>query len=125
MNKFAYLIIEEENKMQIVYKDNPKLTLEELYKAIGCHTIQVVRPYINEVRQNHIIMIIDEEGKLRNKETNLAATLLYNVPDDYIVGKCIMAKDVADGFEEPDLFAIPLDEAKMLYESYTKSIVQS
>lgn len=58
----------------ITPQNNSDFTLKELYKLIDTDIIQVLELYDNT------IMIIDEEGKLKDKaEINKLATQLYSV----------------------------------------------
>ena len=65
-------------------------TLEEVYALIGCELVQVV-----PTTKAGKIMIIDEEGKLKDDaEVNLLATAAYPYGDeDPIVGNAIICYD--------------------------------
>ena len=76
----------------ITPKNGKDFKLDELYKHIGCDCIEIVYPMSGE---NNII-ILDEEGKLKNKRINVAATELWfndnTEPFDFIVGDVIFCR---------------------------------
>ncbi len=73
-----------------IYPENGrKFTLEELYGLLDCELIETVslRSFID-------LLVIDEEGKFRNKRVNRNATSLAHKncairPDDFIVGDAL------------------------------------
>ena len=60
------------------------LSLKGMQEAVGGYIEMVSTP-------NGKVLIVDEEGKLKNKEVNLKATTIYGNPNDVIVGDCILA----------------------------------
>lgn len=63
-----------------------KFSLSELQTAVGGN-IEIVR------LSKNLLMVLDEEGKLKDKPLNLIATRLYRVLakiDDYIVGDVLI-----------------------------------
>ena len=53
---------------------------------------RLIDGYIEIVRaHDDIVMVVDDEGKLKNLRTNILASWLYNT-DDYIVGPAILDK---------------------------------
>lgn len=63
-----------------------KFSLKELQAAVGGY-IEIVR------LSKNMSMVLDEEGKLKDKPLNLIATRLYRVLtkiDDYIVGDVLI-----------------------------------
>lgn len=114
--KYAYVLIPETGMPEIVFKDEAAFTLDELYKAIDCNTVEIIYPQNTE--QESLILIVDENGKLRKKEYNPLASWLFGMePFDHVVGKAIVAMNECEGFEEPDLFAIPSEIAEKIYNS--------
>jgi len=70
------IFVSEDNKRieNIMPANNRHFSLSELYKIINCELVQVVELY------DETIMIIDEEGKLKEKAViNKLATDLYSV----------------------------------------------
>lgn len=64
-------------------------TLEALQKAVGGH-IQIV--HCGADGYEDCLLIIDEEGKLKDLPINVEASILFGVPSsiDYIVGTAIL-----------------------------------
>ena len=58
---------------------------KELRKIIGADTIQILS------MRNQGWLVIDDEGKLKDKPINMGATLMYALfnPNDYIVGDAL------------------------------------
>ena len=76
-------------------------------EQIGCEWIEIVRP-----KYSKYVLIVDEEGKLKDNHINLFASSMYGTFEhgDPIVGTCILMKeDFVDG--EPDLVGMTYDEA--------------
>ena len=68
--------------------------------------LQQIGGMIEIVRVHHdIVMIVDDEGKLKNLPYNKVATYLYNT-DDFIVGPAILDKRYG-----PELVGLSQDEA--------------
>lgn len=116
-NKYAYIVTDEDLNVKIEYKDDPHLTLEELYEKIDCKTIEVVSPLSKEFSDSGLLLVMDEDGKYRNKNTNLIATILFGNPCDYIVGKCVIAINNCDEDEEPDIYAMPTEMAEKIFKT--------
>jgi len=68
-------------------KNGTDFSLEELRAAIGGGYIEVVRT-VDDSR----IMVLDEEGKLKNMPVNPKATALYPNLADVIVGDVVVCK---------------------------------
>ena len=70
----------------IVIKDNGLIEIKEVEDKL--HNYQeIVDGLIDYVSvDNGVDMIIDDEGKLKNKPVNAIATLLLNWNEDFIVG---------------------------------------
>jgi hypothetical protein len=74
-------------KTKITYIKDKKPTLKELQKMVGGY-IQIV-----ETKGKQIIM--DEEGKLKDKPLNEEATELWGVDYDVIVGDAVVLSNKA------------------------------
>ena len=76
-----------------VYPKNPDgLELEEFYREIECETIEVVQLFD---QLEGYILVIDEEGRLKNKPENIGATEMFRVgrnTGENIVGRAILMK---------------------------------
>ena len=79
MDKKAFIITSDSRSNAVLPENGTDFSLGELNKIVGGH-IEVV--WIDD---DHI-MVLNEEGKLNGLPFNMAATLLYNNPNDYIVG---------------------------------------
>jgi hypothetical protein len=91
--KFVSTLYSEDGTSRPVVPDNGvHFELEELYRLLETDMIQVV--YLS----NKHIMVIDMEGKLKDKNFNREATSLFlkspHIPGDYIVGKALVCLDM-------------------------------
>lgn len=98
----------------ILWKDNgnedfhvfeKKPTFKELYRLIGCTTIEIIKGYNQDVSNRTFEMHIDEEGKFNPmKYPNKRATTAwyawqlkagaYSLPGDHIVGDVAIVRKV-------------------------------
>ena len=80
------------------------ITLDYLQSEVDGY-IETVR--IKDMPNRHLLMVIDEEGKLKNKPINdLAGKIAYIRFDDYIVGDVVIVKE-----QDEDFVSLPDDEA--------------
>lgn len=73
--------------------------LEDCYNAIDCQLIEVVPTAIR-----HLVLIIDEEGKLWDgwqKRINTVASIMNGSYDDFIVGNAILAREHEGELQPP------------------------
>lgn len=94
------------NALKLGMKKTTKLTvdkvdLNKMYELIGCDTVEFVdMPFIKEYTGIPAMMVIDEEGKLKDKWMgNPAATALYWMcykRFDPIAGIAIILKDTGE-----------------------------
>lgn len=87
--KFVSTLYEEDGKKRPVVPENGvHFSIEELYRMLETDMVQVI-----SLDRQHI-MIVDEEGKMKNKPCNSKATLLFHetphLPGDHIVGKALV-----------------------------------
>lgn len=54
-------------------KNGKRFTLEELYELLDCDTVE--RVFIDGTE---VIMIVDENGKLKQRPVNKTATMIYH-----------------------------------------------
>lgn len=78
------------NLIRIVEVDNTNDIFPECYKIIDCEWIEVID---NLSFGNDYIMLIDEEGKLKDSRRNMIATMLYGNPYDYVAGNAVIVKN--------------------------------
>lgn len=67
--------------------------LHELYALLGCDMIEVCRTQqagSQGRKWRDSILIIDEEGKMKNLPANSLASEWYSAPNDIIVGNAIL-----------------------------------
>ena len=76
--------------------DCDNITLDYLQSAVDGY-IETIR--IKDAPNRHLIMVIDEEGKFKDKSINdLAGDIAYIRFDDYIVGDAVVVKEQDDDF---------------------------
>lgn len=73
-------------------KNGKRFTLEELYEMLDCELVE--RLFIDGTE---VIMIVDEEGKLKQKPQNIAATMVYHRRQrmntwDWIAGDALVCR---------------------------------
>lgn len=93
--KETYLVIIPPNEK--AYAEKYDGALEQLQRVVGGY-IETVRTQGN----SDYILILDDEGKLKDKPVNKPATVLYGNPLDVIVGTVILARVEGDivGFDK-------------------------
>ena len=84
MKRQAYILKTDGSKVPCSPKNGRDFHLEELKDAIGGGWIEIV--YLKQ----RLLMVIDEEGKLKQLPLNYAATKLYNNSSDVIVGDALV-----------------------------------
>lgn len=86
-SKTAFLLDTDGSKKEVLPKDGKEFTLPELYEMLDCELVQVL-----PTPQSGMMMIFDEEGKMKDNEVNLQATAIlkdYLFVGDVIVGKAL------------------------------------
>ena len=76
--------------IEVEPKNGEKFQLEELYEMLGCDTVE--RVFIEGTK---VIMIVDENGKLKRRPRNQTATMIYHRrqrmnPWDWIAGDALV-----------------------------------
>lgn len=71
-------------------KNGRRFTLEELYELLHCETVERVF-----IKGTKVIMIVDEEGKLRRRPANMKATEVFHSSQrmnswDWIAGDALL-----------------------------------
>lgn len=83
----AFVIELNGSKREVIPENGKDFTLAEMYRHIGCDTVQFLKTYDGRW------LIVDEEGKLKYNVYNAVASLLYlNGMSDPIVGKALVCK---------------------------------
>lgn len=80
----AILIDPVEKKIEEIDVKNPNKSLQEFYDIIGCNLVEMV--YLD----SNIVMVIDEEGRLKNFE---GAFKFLGCDDLIIAGKAVVMGD--------------------------------
>jgi len=93
MYGYFYVIAPGDGEIKKVKTSKTHVSCEDCYRFIGCDLVQMVMFKIGKT----YCMILDEEGKLTGSEYNELATILYNNPYDFIVGKVVITK--TDGWK--------------------------
>ena len=76
--------------------DCDNITLDYLQSEVDGY-IETIR--IKDAPDRHLIMVIDEEGKFKDKSINeLAGEIAYIRFDDYIVGDAVVVKEQDEDF---------------------------
>ena len=97
----------DEDNTELVFDAPAKPTLEQLYKLIGCSTIERQSGYDKDVSNRTFDMWMDEESKLKGPEfikKNVRATNAWfrwmhrtghiNIPGDFIAGNVVVYKKI-------------------------------
>lgn len=89
----AILIQTDGTEITMNPRNGTDFQLEELYELLKCELIEIclcqASGQIARANRDYIL-IIDEEGKLKNRERNDKATEWYSSPVDVIVGPAIL-----------------------------------
>lgn len=89
----AILLVPSHMPETIQPENGTDFKLSELYRRLRCDMIEIARSHMNgslgQEAQNYIL-IIDEEGKLKNSDINWRATEWFSHPRDVIVGRAIL-----------------------------------
>ena len=105
--KMTYHIVQvtTENEIKAISRPGIELDLDELHTLCGGY-IEVVHPMLLANVNPHILMLVDEDGKFKDKPVNLLGTALYGNPHDVIVGDIVLCTDFnLDPLADPDIYA--------------------
>ena len=93
----------------------------DLAKIIGCDWIEIV--HAMRLKKG-LVMIVDEEGKLKGKSVNSVGSYYYgsDLHGDPIVGDCLIMKEEM-GDDGPELAAMTDDEAVAAMMNFLKEMV--
>lgn len=120
--KYKLICISTDAKFTTKEYDAPSVPLEDLRECVGGY-IEIVRPAFLEPVEPFLLMVLDEDGKLKEKPINDLASLLYCNPFDCIVGNVVIGTRFnEDPTAEPDIYAMP-DWMSDKVERYLKKIV--
>lgn len=110
MDKYGYIILRANGDVELHQSADAEFKLEELQKAVGGY-IQIVQG-----KEREMLIVIDDEGKLKSKPVNLRATQLYQPEYDFIVGDAVIGTSYNDDpYAEPDVYKMPWEMALRIY----------
>lgn len=113
MIDYAILTIDTNGTITPIDLDTRVLDLKRLQTLVGGY-IEVVHPVpFGGPVFDDVVMIVDEEGKLKGKSVNVLASALYNGFDP-IVGDVVLC--CTDARPVPDVYALPSATAQRLYK---------
>lgn len=118
---YGYLVIKTNGYVGVVESSDYRFTLQELYNAVGCNTIDLVR---TRTWMMHY-MCVDDNGKMLGKAVNPLATWLYGVENQFIVGDVVFGAD--EYFHvgaEPDIYKMPLENCYEWKELLENKLVE-
>ena len=114
MREWFILLQPDTDMIGAVALDPNGRVLDWYYKTIGCDSIECVSLYFDSIKKDHLIMIVDEEGLLKESDLNASASGLY-IRSGYrgiIVGRALIGRMVYRS-GEPDVGGFETSEAAM------------
>lgn len=118
--KEHFILITTDNRIRGVRTENPSLMF--YYSMIGCRSIEIVRPFPRKINKARQIMVIDEEGRIRNNpRMNVIASLLAG---QSLYGNVLIAKeDFRNG--EPDICGYDRQSAEAIVTAIRVALTAS
>ena len=114
MKEWFIMLQPDTDMIGAVALDPKGRVLDWYYQTIGCESIECVSLYFDSIKDQQLIMIVDEEGLIREKDLNASASGLY-IRSGYrgiIVGRALIGRMVyRDG--EPDVGGFETSEDAM------------
>lgn len=112
-----YVILKNDGNVE-VKEFEQKLELETMYDWIGCDLIEIGQSVINDKMDCNVKLVFDEEFLLKNEpQVNKIASLLFGygiLHDEVLCGNVLIAKDVLNKEDEPELGGFNEGEIKKL-----------
>ena len=98
-----YIRVKENGNIDVVEVSTDRW-LDDVYKAINCNCIQIVR---TTPHHGGMVLVIDDNGKLKKHKVNAIASILYGQDiRDYIAGDVLIGwQGLRNG--EPDIVELP------------------
>lgn len=96
MKEWFILLQPDTDMIGAVALDPKARVLDWYYKTIGCESIECVSLYFDSIKDQQLIMVVDEEGLYKDLELNASASGLY-IRSGYrgiIVGKALIGRMV-------------------------------
>lgn len=110
IDDFKYAVIEIRASGQVVIYAMKQRRLDLSYLQLGVDgPIEIVNLRFRNAKNttSRYLMVVDDEGLLKEKKPNGIASLLYG---DLIVGDAVIG--IWDTDPEPDIYALPIEEAR-------------
>ena len=114
MKEWFILLQPDTDMIGAVALDPNGRVLDWYYQTIGCESIECVYLYFDSIKDQQLIMIVDEEGLIREKDLNASASGLY-IRSGYrgiIVGRALIGRMVYRN-GEPDVGGFETSEDAM------------
>lgn len=114
MREWFILLQPDTDMIGTVALDPSGRILDWYYKTIGCESIECVSLFFESVKDQQLIMIVDEEGLTKDLELNASASGLY-IRSGYrgiIVGRALIGRMVIR-CGEPDVGGFETSDAAM------------
>jgi len=74
------------SRIEVEPKNGKHFTLEEVYKLIDTDQVELIA-----TKNKGLVMLVDEDGKMKKKPYNVKATSMANVRGmDYVVGDVVI-----------------------------------
>lgn len=101
--KYYYFIVKSDGRVVVMSQEVREFDLDTLRQGVG-GCIEIVRPVrFCKVSGEHCVrMVVDDEGKLKGKNYNAAASAMYSLECDLIVGDAILCTEIMTD-EGPDV----------------------
>lgn len=112
-----YVLLKNDGNVEVKELEE-KLELETMYDWIGCDFIEIGQSIINDKMDCSVKLVFDEEFLLKNEpQVNKIASLLFGygiLHDEVLCGNVLIAKDVLNEEDEPELSGFNDGEIKKL-----------
>lgn len=112
MAKYAYIKIPVLGKPEIIFTETAEVRYYDLRDAVGGY-LQTVP--LDEL--TGLMLLVDEDGINKGLLPNVTASHLYAPDRDLLVGNVVLCRSGINSYGEPDIMAIPLDDAVEEYAS--------
>lgn len=113
---FAYIVGKTNGKFEVIKQEDYHLSLEELHKHIDGFFEVVAPMMLANTEWEHVRFLVDDEGLYKDLKVNKVASGLY-AGYSPIVGTVLYCTIRPQTIEdEPDIYALPEDEAERLLE---------
>lgn len=103
MSEFANVLLRSDGTVSVAnISTNSCMSLDEMYKSIGCNCIDIVR---SSVYDTDLLLVVDDNGLLTDRPINHIASFLYG---DILVGDVLIGTEIVDE-DGADIHKMKLD----------------